>query len=108
MRDGIGRATREGLRVARDARPGDVFELVAPEQLAKGLKDGTLRHATPGSGDASVLIQNAKDGRFAGRADLRDVKPRAVGVLGPAAWQALALATQQHYLAEISSKLEGI
>jgi hypothetical protein len=108
MRDGIGRATREGLRMARDARPGDVFELVAPEHLAKGLKDGTLRHATPARGDASVLIKNARTGRFAGDADLRHVKPTAVGVFGPAAWQALALATQQHYLAEISSKLEGI
>ena len=31
-----------------------------------------------------------------------------MGVLGPAAWQAMAMATQQHYLAEISEKLEGI
>lgn len=79
-----------------------------PNTSQRGLKDGTLRHATPTGGDASVLIKNAKDGRIAGRADLRDVKPTAVDVFGPAAWQALALATQQHYLAEISSKLEGI
>ena len=94
MRDGIGRATREGVRRARDARSGDVFELVAPEHLAKGLRDGTLRHATPARGDASVLIKNAKDGRIAGRSDLRDVSRTAVDVLGPAAWQALGLATQ--------------
>ena len=108
MRDGIGRATREGLRMARGPRPGDVFELVASEHPAKGLKDGTLRYATPARGDASVLIMNAKGPGIAGKADLRDVKPTAVSVFGPAAWQALALATQQHYLAEISSKLEGI
>lgn len=109
MKEGLGRATREGLRIAREARPGDVFEIVAPEHLAAGLKDGTLRMATPGSGDASVLIKNANDGRhFAGRADLIQAKPTPLDVLGPAAWQALALATQQHYLAEISAKLEGI
>jgi hypothetical protein len=111
MQVGIGRATQVGLRMARNARPGDVFELVVPEHLVKGLKDGTLKYATPARGDRSVLIMNAKgSGRkgIAGKADVRDVKPTAVDVFGPVAWQALALASQQHYLAEISSKLEGI
>jgi hypothetical protein len=106
--DTLGRATREGLRLARAARPGDVFELVPPADLAKGIKDGTLRAATPTRGDASVLVKNVKDGQIAGRSDLRRVKPTAVDVIGPAAWQAMALATQQHYLAEISSKLDGL
>ena len=108
MRDGLGDAVREGFRIARDARPGDVFELVPPEKLAKGIKEGTLRAAKPARGDASVLVKNVKDGRIAGRSDLRKVKPQAMSVLGPAAWQAMAMATQQHYLAEISEKLEGI
>lgn len=108
MCDGLGGAVREGFRIARDARPGDVFELVPPEKLAKGIREGTLRAAKPGRGDASVLVKNVKDGRIAGKSDLGKVKPQAMGVLGPAAWQAMAMATQQHYLAEISEKLEGI
>jgi len=53
-------------------------------------------------------VKNVKDGRIAGRSDLRQVKPTALDLVGPAAWQAMALATQQHYLAEISQKLDGI
>jgi hypothetical protein len=111
VRDVIGRATRDGLRIVRGARPDGVYEIVVPEHLAKGLTDKTLRFATPGSGDASVQIVHAKGSGgkgFAGRGDLREVKTTALDVFGPAAWQALALATQQHYLAEISAKLEGI
>lgn len=55
-----------------------------------------------------MLVKNVKDGRIAGKSDLRRVQPSTVDVIGPAVWQALALATQQHYLVEISSKLEGI
>lgn len=104
----LGRAAKAGLRLRRVARPGDVFELVPPADLAKGIRDGTLRAATPARGDASVLVKDVKSGQIAGKSDLRRVKPSAVDVIGPAAWQAMALATQQHYLAEISSKLEGI
>ena len=39
---------------------------------------------------------------------MNQIKPSPAEVLGPAAWQAMALATQQHYLAEISAKLDGI
>jgi hypothetical protein len=92
----------------RDAKAGEVFELVPPEGLREGLKEGTLRAAKPGRGDASVLIKRVDDGTIAGKSDLKRLKPSALEILGPAAWQALALATQQHYLADISAKLEGI
>jgi hypothetical protein len=85
-----------------------VFELVPPKDLAAGIRDGTLRMATPKRGDASVLVKNVKNGHIAGKSDLHHVKPTALGLVGPAAWQAMALATQQHYLAEISEKLDGI
>jgi hypothetical protein len=55
-----------------------------------------------------VLIKRVDDGTMAGKADLKSVKPSSLEILGPAAWQVLALATQQHYLADISAKLEGI
>lgn len=108
MCEGLGGAAREGLRLARRARVGEVFELVPPKDLAKGLQDKTLTFAKPSSGNASVLIKRVKDGEFVGRADLNRVRPSPAEVLGPAAWQAMALATQQHYLAEISAKLDGI
>lgn len=108
LSDAMGRATREGLKLGKAARPGDVFELVPPPELAKGVANGQLRAATPKRGDASVLIKNAKDGQIVGKADLMRVKPTPLDVLGPAAWQAMALATQQHYLAEIDERLEGI
>ena len=106
--DTLGRAAREGLKLTKAARAGEVFELVPPEHLVQGIRSGALRAATPQRGDASVLIRNAKTGRIAGKADLRRVKQRPVDIVGPAAWQALALATQQHYLAEISEKLGDI
>jgi hypothetical protein len=108
MCDGLGQATREGLMLVRAARPGETYRLVPPKDLAKGIREGTLRHATPASGDASVLVKEAKSGRIAGKSDLKKVKPNALKVLGPAAWQAMALATQQHYLVEISGKLDGL
>src|SRR3954452_11874336 len=55
--DTLGRAAREGLKLTKDARAGDVFELVPPEHLANGIRSGALRAATPQSGDASVLIK---------------------------------------------------
>ena len=106
--DGLGRATKNAVGLTRRARVGDVFELVPPENLARALKDKTLRYATPSSGDASVLIKNISDGQMAGRADLRKVNSSAVRALGPIAWEVLAYATQQHFIVEISSRLSGI
>src|SRR4051812_41387718 len=62
MSDTLGRASREGLRLTRAARPGDIFEVVPPKHLAEGIKNGTLRAANPQSGDASVLVMNVKTG----------------------------------------------
>ena len=59
-------------------------------------------------GDASVLVKSTETGRIAGRADLKSAKPSAMKALGPVAWQAMALATQQHYLVEINDKLGGV
>jgi hypothetical protein len=94
--------------LARKARPGDVYELVPSKALQRGLDDGVLRVAKSARGDASVLVKDATTGRIAGHQDLRQVKPKPASLLGPAVWQAMAMATQQHYLVEISSKLDGI
>jgi hypothetical protein len=84
------------------------YRLVPSEKAAKGLGDGTLRWATAKKGDASVLVKNKATGRIAGHGELRKVSPSPAKVLGPAAWEAMAMATQQHYLVEINDKLEDI
>jgi hypothetical protein len=73
----------------------------------RGLKDNALRFANPKRGEVSVLIKEVKSRRIAIKADLKP-RPSPVEVLGPAAFQVMALATRQHYLAETSAKLEGI
>jgi hypothetical protein len=84
------------------------YRLVPSPQTAEGIADKSLRWATTKRGDASPLIKDAKTGRIAGRGDLQKVKPNPAKLLGPAAWEAMAMATQQHYLVEINDKLESI
>jgi len=54
------------------------------------------------------LVKDVKTGKIAGQQDLVKNGVKVTKVLGPAAWQAMALATQQHYLAEIDAKLETL
>ena len=99
-------------------RTADVLEesyriTVSPEQ-AKALREGTQVWAKAGKGDASLRLHDAVNGKPMPEAKLEKVsarsaaKPSVTKVLGPAVWEAMALATQQHYLVEISDKLEGI
>jgi hypothetical protein len=55
-----------------------------------------------------VLIRDASTGRIAGHGELQAVKLSPASMLRPAAWQAMAMATQQHYLVEINAKLQAI
>jgi hypothetical protein len=88
---------------------------VSPEQ-AKALKEGTQVWAKPGKGDVSLRLRDAATSKPMPEARLEKVgdsakaaaRPSVTKVLGPAAWEAMAMATQQHYLVEISDKLEGI
>lgn len=103
------------LRAVRKASKAgqELYRIVPREDLAKGLKNQTLRMGTAlKGGDATVLVKHAKTGRTAGHADLvkADVKakPSLAKALGPVAWQAMAMATQQHYLVEINDKLAGV
>ena len=99
-------------RAREDAR--QLYRIVPRKELADGLKANALRMGTARKGgDATVLVKSVKTGRTAGHADLvkaKDVKPTpsAMKALGPVAWQAMAMATQQHYLVEINDKLAGV
>lgn len=97
-----------GIETAKAAlHTSGTYRLVPPEHLKAGLGK-TLKQANASSGDASTLIKNAKTGEIAGRFDLKKAGPSAK-VLGPTiAWEAMAMATQQHYLVEINDKLENI
>ena len=99
-------------RLARTAHgaasvSGDVtYRLVASEEASKRIADGSLRWATASKGDASVLIKDTATGRVAEHGTLAQVRPSPAKVLGPAVWEAMAMATQQHYLVEINAKLD--
>lgn len=106
--DLLGGASRSLLGISGRKRAAKgVYRLVPSEELAEGLKKHGYRYANPSSGDASVQVLNSR-GKFAGRADLKATSPSAMQLVGPAAWQAMAMATQQHYLVEISAKLATI
>jgi hypothetical protein len=107
LRDALGSAVVKGSRLGRRATER-TYRLVPSEKTAQGLRDGTLRWATAKNGDASVLIKDKATGRIAGQGSLKAARPSPAKLLGPAAWEAMAMATQQHYLVEINGKLEGI
>ena len=77
---------------APQAATGLLRLVVSDPVLQKGLADGTMRFATPTSGDASVLIKHVANGRFAGRADLVNVGPTGPSPAVPAAGLGSAIA----------------
>jgi hypothetical protein len=107
VRDTLGLAVIESPKTQQWAADS-TFRLVASDKAARGLADGSLRWANASKGDASVIIKDTTTGRFAGRGELHKVKSSPLKVLGPAAWEAMAMATQQHYLVEINDKLQTI
>jgi hypothetical protein len=108
VRDGLGRATLEGIRLTRRARAGEVYRLVPPKNLAEGIRSENAASRDARARRCVGAHQGRQKRRIAGKSDLKRVKPNALKVLGPAAWQAMALATQQHYLVEISGKLDNL
>jgi hypothetical protein len=107
LRDTLGGALVKSAKAGRRAAE-TTYRLVPSQQASQGLADGTLRWATASSGDAAVLIKETATGRIAGHGQLQRVKPSPAKLLGPAAWEAMAMATQQHYLVEINDKLQSI
>ncbi len=106
--DLLGSTTRPLLGIATRKRASTGLYRLAPRaELAENLKNHGYRYAKPSSGDATQQVLDAS-GNFAGRADLKAVSPSLMKLVGPAAWQVMAMATQQHYLVEISGKLSAI
>ena len=99
-----GKKLREVKKVGKE-----LYRIVPRDDLAKGLADKTLRMGVARKGgDATLLVKSRETGRIAGQSDLVKAKPNVAKALGPVAWQAMAMATQQHYLVEINDKLAGV
>ena len=125
---GIGLGGELGISAARalasisrsaavDAPPAGtgLFRLVVSDpKLQQGIADGTMRFATPSSGDASVLIKHVGNGQFAGRADL--VNAGATGPnpavpaagLGSAIAVGAAIAVISYQLQVLNAKLDVV
>lgn len=106
LRDFVARSAIETAKAGLHTK--GTYRLVpGTKAMADGLKRG-LEMAPAKSGEASTLIRDASTKKFAGRFDLKKAGPSAKA-LGPMiAWEAMAMATQQHYLVEINDKLESI
>ena len=125
---GIGLGGELGISAARalasisrsaavDAPPagtGLLRLVVSDPKLQQGIADGTMRFATPSSGDASVLIKHVGNGQFAGRADL--VNAGATGPnpavpaagLGSAIAVGAAIAVISYQLQVLNAKLDVV
>lgn len=97
----------EGLFKAASSRRGDVVRLAPSQELADGLRDGTMRYAQSRRGDLAI-VKNVKTGKIAGHARVKPADAVRLAQVGAVAWQVLAIATSQHYLGEINAKLEGV
>ena len=105
------------LEPARRAKQltGEVVRVVLSPEQQKLFNDGKLAFKTPSKGDATVRLMDTATRKSVPEARLERVdpktlvaKPSVTKVLGPVAWEAMAMATQQHYLVEIDKKLDGI
>ena len=93
----------------------ETYRIVLSPEQRQALKEGTQRFAKPGKGTGTVRLRDVATGKAVPEARLEKVDPGAVKakpspakMLGPVVWEAMAMATQQHYLVGIDKKLDGI
>ena len=117
LRHTLGGPVKKKLLAGKAAQlTEDTYRVVVSPEQAKALREGTQVWAKPGKGDVSLRLRDAATRKPMPEASLEKVSgsaktaalPSVTKVLGPAAWEAMAMATQQHYLVEINDKLEGI
>jgi hypothetical protein len=102
--------------LGKAARPTKaIYHIVLTPEQQKAFDKGAVAFKNPGKGDATVRLLDKATGKSVPEAGLERVDPRTlaakpspVKVLGPVVWEAMAMATQQHYLVEIDKKLDGI
>lgn len=93
----------------------EAYRIVLSPEQQKALKENTQRFANPGKGSGTVRLRDVATGKPVTEARLERVehgavaaKPSPAKMLGPVVWEAMAMATQQHYLVEIDKKLHGL
>lgn len=97
-----------GLREVLDAADAsEVVRLVPPPRLADRLARNELAYMRS-SGDRMAILKERESGRIAGHARIEDEGIAALDAAAEAVWQGLAIATSQHYLAEINHRLQAL
>jgi hypothetical protein len=92
----------------------ETYRIVLSPEQQKLLNERKIRFANPGKGNATVRLRDVATSKPVPEASLEKVgpgpvaKPSPAKMLGPVVWEAMAMATQQHYLVEIDKKLYGI
>jgi hypothetical protein len=108
--------TRAGLKRLLGKPQELVVKLSPSEETLAGLKSGALEWTPSKDGKSLAQVRNVKTKRWVenvGHEPLPDpgrgARSAQVAAGGAAfAWQALAVATQQHYLVEITGQLSGL
>ncbi|MDA0180486.1 hypothetical protein OJ997_09290 [Solirubrobacter phytolaccae] len=106
-------APKDAVRWLRGKNPEWVVQLNPSDEVRRGLASGKYKLFETKDGRTLATVRDATSGRKVtdiGISDLPDPRKGAqvakAGAAGAAvAWQAMAIATQQHYLVEISGKL---
>lgn len=111
------RGSRRGLRsIAARKEPWTVV-LAPSKEIRKALKaNEVVLTKTKKGGQLLPQARNVKTGQVAENIPLKGAGPASKGAQGAkavtagvaVAWQAMAIATQQHYLVEITSRLSNI
>lgn len=107
-------AKRTALGRRKASPPRELYEIVLSPEQRRAMAEGTQRFATPGKGTATVRLRDVATGKNVSEARLEKVtgpveaRPSPAKVLGPVLWEAMAIATQQHFLVAIDKKLRGL
>ena len=106
-------APRDGLRVLRGKHPEWIVRLTPSDEIRRGLQSGKYALMKTKDGRTLASVRNVETGRKAKDIGFTELPVKGGGVklagAGAAvAWQAMAIATQQHYLVEISGTLGRI
>lgn len=114
VRRNLPEPTKRKMLGRRAKEVTETFRIRLTPEQQKALDEGKQYFAKAGKGDATVRLRDAATGKPVTEASLVRVeagpatKPSVTKMLGPVAWEAMAMATQQHYLVEIDKKLDGI
>lgn len=107
-------AVKQGAKWLTRKEQPTTWHVNVSDEIRRRIADQELRFVT--SKGRTLAELRDKSGEFAGKLDISEVAPAGKGVkpgqvaMGGAAvaWQAMAIATQQHYLVEITGKLSRI